>query len=657
MAAPVQRQKAQLNTKKSSNNVAYLFVHHYSSDGIRTLSNREVASHAQKYSSRVRLRPLRQKKSIASAASNLVGWQVKDDTDVVSPPDFTLSSSSSSSHTSSRLATPEDGTPEDTSVLDPEDEEADPESQAPAVLEGEIYTFEDRSPDDWALLRPAINALVGSVLPIDNSKHKVILYVSNAWLPSNQNMPKNCHIWGFAPVRAEDRALSTNIISTALQTSDQLHLFSLLAVSSSRMRWLSQHKIEGPLAPENFVIKSIRALRGFLDSGQPPNDRILMDLAFLTLTEFFAGSKRSNVYWQMIKTFVVACGGFGKLSPFVSHILIATDWKVAAANVSPPTFDVYSCPGLLGLEVPPDIGRQALHELITDALKTLDPRVMIRIKNVISLNEIVQAICALPSPHPFQICQHVQQYQALVYRYCATCLRPRETRSNNPKSSPQVVSADLLDQRTKSLAFRLWLWQVALAFLDSAALYTATQKATQQLSDDCSQTMKCLTYADNLLSVSDWRLDPETTLWKLVLVLAAPVESKDKRGTVLLLRKIATELKISTREDLELALSGQLPLELVQGYDADEIVKLIAEPSVIEVLEVLEAQNDKNQDRGMEHLLHFQFSEVEHQVLKNMPRSKSDKMKFERRRTMFDVEDLINFISTLGGNRENLRMA
>ncbi len=353
-------------------------------------------------------------------------------------------------------------------------------------------------------------------------------------------------------------------------------MYSLLAITTSRMRWLSLCKVEGPMAPERFVVKSIRALRRFLESGQAPDDRVLMDLAFLTMTEFFTGKIRSGIYTKLIKDFVIACGGFPRLDPFVGYILIATDWKISATFMKAPIFDFLSCPALLGLDLADCVDDKSRERALQEVLKSLDPRVMIRVKNSIALQEVVGTIHRLNVPLCEEICRYVTRYQRLQYRWCAQCLRVRDERCADPEIGDQVMAADLLDQRTKTLGFRIWLWHVTMSFSDSETLSTdLVQSASNCFAGDCAEMLRCLASAESLLQDTDWMLDQRTLLWKLALAVTVAPKTDDMIYVTTAIRRVGQGLNIETRETFHKALSDFWPFDRFESFNLDKILQII----------------------------------------------------------------------------------
>ena len=557
----------------------YLFVNH-ANPSIRPLSRRTIASHAQRNSKRSLTRPLPRKRHDARTANSLFGWRHKPSDSPVTP-ELSHCSSSSTSTPSSRRETPDSEEIQLSPQLKDDSQSSPPvEIQARYIDQVGTATEDDSSDDQLKKdvqcdLFSSIDSLSGAAVPMDNMKQKIIVYFSNSWLPSDHSLPKNCHIWGFAPVGRQDNNLSCEIVSGTLQSSDQLHFLSLMAVVTSRMRWLKLSKGETVAeAPETFVIKSIRALRIFLNSGLPPNEKVLQSLAFLTLAEFFSGSVRSGVYWSLIKQLVFAAGGFGKISPFVSHILIATDWKVSAAFVKTPIFDFVKSPGLLGIDgdTCSDID---IEDTIACAISTMDPRVQVRVKNSVTLFRVIDTVHSLPRQTADRVCEYVSQFQAIQYVYCAHCLRSIDSSASSPRSSESIENADLLEQRTKALAFRLWLWNIVLDFAQESLPITKLEQYGAEFTNDCSDMLKALAYADQSLQGTDWQLDQKTLVWKLVLAISVTLKSEELTFAALLLRRVTSALGIISPTELDQYLSGQLPLGQIKNFDTTRIMQMV----------------------------------------------------------------------------------
>ena len=594
----------------------YLFVNH-ANPSIKPLSRRTIASHAQRNSKRLLTRSLPRKRYDARTTSSLVGWRHKP---VDSPftPELSRSSSSSTSTPPSHRDTPDSEerqlsprSEDDIQSLSPEETEPLENDHVATTLEVDFYN--DHFAEDVRYeLFSSIDSLSGAVIPMDNFKQKVIVYFSNAWLPSDRSLPKNCHIWGFAPVGKRDNNLSVEIVSGALQSSDRLHFLSLMAVTTSRMRWLKLSQSQASaMAPETFVIKSIRALRMFLDSGLPPNEKVLQSLAFLTLAEFFAGSVRSGVYWKLIRQLVIAAGGFGKISPFVSHILIATDWKVSAAFVKPPIFDFTKSPGLLGIDniKSSDTG---IEDAILYATLTMDPRVRVRVNNSVTLFKVINAIHSMPQEITDRICKYVSHFQAIQYVYCAHCLRTVDSSSSQPSSSDQIANIDLLEQRTKALAFRLWLWNITLGFARDSVSMTVLEQHKAEFVGDCSEMLANLAHAEQVLRGTDWQLDQKTLVWKLAVAMSVAVKTEEVTLATVLMRRVTSALGIASATELEQYLSGQLPLGRLPNFDAMRIMQQVNPQR--KVKDAHEAF-PRSSGHAKVHENRIQFSQAEHAAL------------------------------------------
>ena len=265
---------------------AFLFVNKDPSSG--SLSNSHasrnksltILSHTQRNSWRA---GRRKRKPIPSATRSLVGWRTK-----TSAPESVSSTDDSSSPADS---------------LDSHENSIGTHRLGSAIL------------SQSTSILPVLDSVSSSTFRFDAEHHSILQYFTTTWMPSETYIPPNCHIGGMSPLYENDAELSTAVVRSSLLSDDKVHLYALLAASSSRMRFVARANLGRPAAFEFYTHEALQALQTYLAHGGAASDRLILDLCYLTLAEIYAQHPtRPRIYWQMMKPFVIACGGFHKVS-------------------------------------------------------------------------------------------------------------------------------------------------------------------------------------------------------------------------------------------------------------------------------------------------------------------------------------------------------
>ena len=290
----------------------------------KSAKRREIASHIQKRLKKAKSQD--RKGSIDSAAAGLVGWQrrgpVPKDAASTNPRRTRRRSSSTS-------PSPPASVPllkSDSSAGSSDYGSTDTEDQSQQVIE---FRSNGSSPDASTIYLPpdSYNNFMLSGYDV----RRILDYFNTVWMPSEGSLPSFCHIAGFTPTLESDVQLSQSLVVSSIQNHDDLSLNCLLAAASSRMQFVSGYHIQKGAEPERFALKAIQALRNGFTSGYRAEDRgrYALDLAYLVLTEIYTGSTTRSIYWDLIRNYIVVCGGFTRMDTFPAFFVCATDLLVS----------------------------------------------------------------------------------------------------------------------------------------------------------------------------------------------------------------------------------------------------------------------------------------------------------------------------------------
>ena len=290
----------------------------------KTTRRKEIASHVQKRLKQTKSEE--RKVSIDSATARLVGWQRRGS---LSKDAATTNLRRSRRPSSSTSASPPSSVPllkSDSSTGSSDYGSSDTDDQYRQMVD---VRSNGSSPDVPTIYLPPDS--YNNFMLSGNNVRRILDYFNKVWMPSEGSLPSFCHIAGFTPTLQSDVQLSQSLVRASLQNYDDLSLNCLLAAASSRMQFVSGYHVQKGAEPERFALKAIQALRNGFTSGYRAEDRgrYALDLAYLVLTEVYTGAATRSIYWNLIRDYIVACGGFTKIDAFPAFFVCATDLLVS----------------------------------------------------------------------------------------------------------------------------------------------------------------------------------------------------------------------------------------------------------------------------------------------------------------------------------------
>jgi hypothetical protein len=394
-------------------------------------------------------------------------------------------------------------------------------------------------------------------------------------MPSDKFIPPNCNIGGFTPLAPRDTALSQQLLSGALQASSDLHIYALLAFAARRMQRIDRIQMQQQKGVKDlYTLKAIQGLRQHLLLNRKITDRLILDLSYLALNEFFGPTRtRQDVYWNMMQHFVTVCGGFINVDLFTSHFCVAADVLIAATTLTLPTFDFFKCPELLGLKIP-DEKQQRSNDMVMDAISNFPPRLRIACLESVSMGDFMATIRRLPVPTVSAIIEVVEENSVIIYKLLIMASNPRLDQPDNPGNNHQAMTADGLAFHSRFLSYKIWLWFSTLKFLDEK-LQQANKSTTSLVSNWVSEMSKTLDRAQGLFLKTNWAMREDLVLWMSALGILVSTDAEDVLSYINQFRFVAGSVVIDNQAHLQKILSPFPPLDRVRTDRLDRLWLLL----------------------------------------------------------------------------------
>lgn len=172
----------------------------------------------------------------------------------------------------------------------------DPETRSNAIMGPRPVTW---SPSLGFPTSPSFEPLNPWTFPRDANVNSVLQYYLSFVLLS---MPKNKSL---TPSRAIAQHCSN--IRAILQgcMQQEVHMYSLLAATASRMRLVSGIRFKANNGPESYLDKAIRSLRGLLKTELTNKDsQLILDIYYLSVCEWYLGNyEAADTHFRFVKTF------------------------------------------------------------------------------------------------------------------------------------------------------------------------------------------------------------------------------------------------------------------------------------------------------------------------------------------------------------------
>ena len=418
---------------------------------------------------------------------------------------------------------------------------------------------------DFASPKSPFDSVSSSIVAFDRTKHHVIEYFINVWMPSKDHIPPGCQITGLTPVRPDDGEIAFNVVQGAFQTHDEVSMYALLTAGSRRMQVLHSKTLPRSDFPDLYTVKAIHALRRRIEKGERGSERLVLDLSFLILAELFTPSPtRSELYWRMIRTLIIECGGLQRLSTFTAQIAMGFDHQISAGTLSKPALDPFAYPEILGFKPSAHGPQQDNQQLVVALLSHLDPRLRLIALEAHALTELVEAINCFPEETVDGIRKVLRAHVKQLYGVIPEPLRREDVSNENAaeQNNTNIIVADSMYLHIRVSTWRTWVWYSCLSllpFTQEATPILAPQIVTREI----SETWKSIDTAQQLLKGTGWTMRHDLVFWIAAVGFFAAVSENDRLQYRRILQNAMVSSEIYSPERLRETLTKHFPLDLI----------------------------------------------------------------------------------------------
>ena len=429
-----------------------------------------------------------------------------------------------------------------------------------------------------AQLLPAIDA-TGATWQLDYDKKLVLTYFTQVRQIWKAPLPEGGHINSFTPVRTEDREYAPHVLASALQSQNELALYSLLAVTARRLRLLTETSFADDRTPEIYTVRAIQALRKQIDEGwgsTSRNDHSLLWIAYLTLAEFYVkDASRTSTYFDIMKSLIISRGGFGKVHPYDLQFALAVDLMISCNTLSQPELDALRWPLLAGISTSSYDVVETIEQRVIHALSGLDDRIRFMYSHTLALRGTMQTVHSLPTQAVASLSIFTKRRMHL-FPIQALSLWLAKSKSETYAHLEVISSVDAIYFQLRLLSFQAWLLATAFGFLNREQILLASLQEPAALQYFSKHTNWFMDNLEGSLSGTEWLTHNLMTLW--ILALACLISRSYGGDHVRYEQRFveaARVAKIASRVELGEALGKGLPLDRIDSQWREKLWSLI----------------------------------------------------------------------------------
>ena len=183
-----------------------------------------------------------------------------------------------------------------------------------------------------------------SKVVIDVNIHRFLSFFTVVWMPTAFKSDAQAKDQGKLQQRPNSSI--KDIIRGCM--SNDMHMYSLLAASTARMKFVTADRLDRIDRPEQFLAKAIVSLRRYLEQGAKITQQVILDMFFLATVEIYSRNfEGARAHLCIIKHLVAKLGGLGRLDLWACEMIWNCDMVAACFVGGKPLFDSLPDPGPL----------------------------------------------------------------------------------------------------------------------------------------------------------------------------------------------------------------------------------------------------------------------------------------------------------------------
>jgi hypothetical protein len=420
-------------------------------------------------------------------------------------------------------------------------------------------------PTGWATRRPpdAIDSVGSPLVKLDNHERNMLHYFVHVWAPSSEYTILTV-AGQVRDILPDNHKLSFNIIHSALHSSDDLSINTLLGLTANRMQVMDT--VERGV-PEQLALNGVQALQRRFATQSQPTQQLVMNVMLILLTQFFATrTTPPQLHWQMLRDLITNVGGLQCLDVQTINTIWGFDAFIAAATITSQSLDPFEYPELLGVDSALQNPRR--HSLVSHAFGNLDARLQYLWQEYRRFRQIMLRVRALPVQNVRDILQLLRQNLKFLHGITSLPSHLTIEGAAGKLDHAKAVEIDSLSLSIRMRAYQIWLWYSALRD-------TCTLKAPDTVLSDAANIWRWTARLEHLMDGTGLAVKPSIRLWVSGLGwLVTEDLVRDEYAGIFC--RVATTAQILSRREIEVALGTHLPLHLIDANASEKLSALLS---------------------------------------------------------------------------------
>jgi hypothetical protein len=378
--------------------------------------------------------------------------------------------------------------------------------------------------------------------------HRIVQYFTSYLIPSIISSDVEPSFL----VGCDQESFIHNIVRGCL--SNKMHMDSLLAFTSDRMKYVTQDQLARNDTPEIYAVKAIRAVRASLQSSQKIDHQIILDIFFLAWIDVHhmnhEGGRR---HLLVVRDLVAILGGLDKLDSLVSRLIHIADLHIAAKTGNVPIFDLAWDPGPFS-GIPQGMMKLTAVSPVNTGnllLRWTELRNPLRsvIHDVVDCVRIAQNSWLNPGGSQIDMPWIVQRANALLYRLLVI-----------PMPSVGEPNTRTLKQECCRLALIAWTLYISFGLAGDCTLAKSAFLARAFVPSNGKRLRETLLRIGNSAGKDCWGSDRTVYLW-MICIGVCSTRGEDHKYFLERFRSATSQLGIETYGELSFTMEGYLPFD------------------------------------------------------------------------------------------------
>jgi hypothetical protein len=410
-----------------------------------------------------------------------------------------------------------------------------------------------------------------SKVTIDVQMHRFLLFFTVVWMPTAFRLDVQVNSPG--QIQQRPASTSTDLIRGCM--ANEMHMYSLLAAATGRMKFVTGDTLDRSDRPEQYLAKAIITLRRYLEEGSTITQQVIVDMFFLATVEIYSRNfEGARAHLRIIKFLIDKLGGLRSLDQPVIDMVWNGDMVAACFLVAVPIFDSLPDPGplpaLRTAQIEADLTASARRPMGLAFLKLnhfFDLHMRAVVKEIVCVARTVQHFWQFSHARTSDREWAAERAHALIHRMLST------------PASPELLDERALKQECCRIAFIMWLaYMYSIGTTGVPSLPINVQKVRKLLPGNATLLRRCVERADVALGKS-WAPHEEVLLWVVSLGALTSFDQEDNAFFSQRVVQVAKKLKIRSYEQVDSLFESYLWLDRLEQGSGRKLARLVSHDS------------------------------------------------------------------------------